>query len=203
MSGEILLVNPRRRRRKHKARRRRGHSARRHRRSARRHVARRRRHSFRVRRVRARRNPVALSVGGVMGTVKAGAVGAVGGLLNDLAFGYGKSYLPAVAQTGLPAAGVKILSAVAVGWLGNKVLKGKGRDLAVGAATVAIHDAAKAQLAQMAPSLPLGEYMDSYGNPSNPSLLGYNPGQVIDGTVSGDEDGVGEYILSDYNDDAF
>lgn len=187
MPGEILLVNPSRRRRKHKARRRRG--ARGHRRShrrVRRHSARRR--SYRVRRVRARRNPVALSVGGVLGNVKAGAIGAVGGIANDLAFGYIKGYLPAMAQTGIGASLAKLLSAVGVGWLGDKAMRGKGRDFAVGAATVVLHELGKSQLASMVPSLPLGEYM--FDNASSPSLLGYNPGQIVEG------EGVGEYILN-------
>lgn len=199
--NEILLVsgNPSHRRRKHKARRRRGARAhRRHHRSARSH-----RKSYRVRRVRARRNPVALSVGGVLGNVKAGAIGAVGGIANDIAFGYIKGYLPAMAQSGIGASVAKLLSAVGVGWLGDKAMRGKGRDFAVGAATVVLHELGKSQLASMVPSLPLGEYM--FDNPSNPSLLGYNPGQIVEGAD------VGEYIVGDveadevgeYNDDAF
>ncbi len=204
--SEILLVsgNPSRRR-KHKARKRRG--ARAHRRSRRtRHVARRRRGGARsIRRVRARRNPVSLSVGGALGTIKSGAMGAVGALANDLALGYGRSYLPAMLQTGYGLMAVKLGSAVLVGFAADKVLKGKGKDLAVGAATVALHDAFKAQLAQMAPNLPLGDYIDFAGNPSNPSLLGYNPGEIVEGAgMSGSEDEIGELMtLADYNDDTF
>lgn len=202
MSGEILLVsgNPSRRRKRKgsRARRRRGSTARRRRStSRRRHTARRK--SFRVRRVRARRNPVALSVGGVLGNVKAGAIGALGGLANDLAFGYVKGYLPAQVQSGFGASAVKLLTAVGIGWVGNKVMRGKGRDFAVGAATVVLHELGKQQLAQMMPTLPLGEYMDM--TPALPNLSGYNPGEIVDGVS--DDDGVGEYILSDYNDDTF
>jgi len=200
--SEILLVNPRKRR-KHKARKRRGARARRSRRT--RTVSRKRRSSFRVRRVRARRNPISLSVGGALGTIKSGAMGAVGALANDLAIGYGKSYLPAMLQTGYGLMAVKLGSAVLVGFAADKVLKGKGASLAVGAATVALHDAFKAQLAQMAPNLPLGDYIDFAGNPSNPSLLGYNPGEIVDGApMSGSEDEIGELMtLADYNDDTF
>lgn len=197
--SEILLVNPsRRRRKKHKARRRRG--ARAHRRTyrRRRHTA--RRSSFRVRRVRARRNPIALSAGGVLGNVKDGAIGAVGGVANDLAFGYVKPYLPAMLQTGFGAAAAKLLTAVGVGFVGNKVAAGRGKAFAVGATTVVLHEVAKAQLAQMAPNLPLGAYVDNGGSMS---LLGYDPGQIVSGgdELIGDSfaDNVGEYI-SDYDD---
>lgn len=195
--SEILLVNPsRRRRKKHKARRRRGARAHRSYRR-RRHTARRR--SFRVRRVRARRNPISLSVGGVLGNVKAGAVGAVGGLANDVLFGYAKPYLPAMLQTGYGALAAKLLSALAVGFIGNKVARGKGGAFAAGAATVVLHEAGKAQLAQMVPALPLGEYI-------SPSLLGYDPGMPVgdgDDLIAGNftdnigdnfTDNVGEYI---------
>lgn len=197
--SEILLVNPRRRkRRKSSARRRRRHSTR-ARRSVRRrrHTARRR--NFRVRRVRGfRRNPVSLSVGGILGNLKAGAMGAVGGVANDLVYGYAKGYLPAQLQSGLGRSGAKLLTAALLGWGANKVLKGKGRDLAVGATTVVLHELAKEQLAAMAPNLPLGEYMFDQ---SNASLLGYNPGEIIEGVTT---DELGEYMtvgeMGDYED---
>ena len=39
------------------------------------------------------------------------------------------------------------------------VLKGRGQELAVGAATVTIHDFVKLQLQQSMPGVPLGDYM--------------------------------------------
>lgn len=207
MSGEILLVNPRRRRKSKKSRARR-HTARRSRRVSRvraRRNPRARKRSFR--RIRARRNPVSLSVGGAMGTLKAGAFGAVGGILNDLVIGYGKSYLPAVLASGYGLMATKLASAVLVGYGSDKLMKGRGKDFAVGAATVVLHEAFKAQIASMAPTLPLGEYLDTFGNNSNQSLLGYNPGQIVDGVSDYEDTGdMGEYmtgVMGEYNDEAF
>lgn len=177
--AEILLVNPRRRRRK--ARKmsalqrkyfgKRLSSAapkrRRRRASARKKNPIHRRHSVRVTRRRYHKNPSfgGLSIGGVtrsfVPTVKAGAIGAVGALLNDVAYGYTKGYLPTMMTTGNAAIATRALYAVVTGMLGNMILRGKGRDLSVGAMTVVIHDAGKAVLSGMLPSLPLGEYLSS------------------------------------------
>lgn len=160
--SEILLVNPRRRR-KHKARR--ANPRKRRARRAVRHVARRanprRRHAVRVIRRRYRSNP---SFGGGLSgvtrsfvpTLKAGALGAVGALANDLAYGYTKGYLPAVLTTGNVAIATRAVYAVLSAMLlGSTVFKGKGRDLGVGAMTVVLHDAGKVVLAGMLPSAPL------------------------------------------------
>ena len=60
-----------------------------------------------------------------------------------------------------PSTNPDLLYAVGVGWLGGHVLKGQGQALAVGGATIAIHDFAKVELIAAMPSLPLG-YV-SYG----------------------------------------
>lgn len=175
MAQILLLGNPRKRR---KAKRK---SARR---SARRRTHSRKRSRIRV---RARRNPSGLRgiTSSVVPTIKDGAIGAVGGLLNDLAYGFGKGYLPIVMQSGMGRHATKILLAVVVGVAGNVVLRGKGKALAVGAATVAIHEALKEQLAVMVPSLPLGA-MDE-----QPGMLGYSAGEVVNGY---DSDTIGEYM---------
>lgn len=137
--NEILLVsNPSRRHKKSHAKHHRKHASR-----------------------RFHRNP-SFSLGGIFGrilpTLKDGALGAVGGIANDAAFGFGAPYLPEVLRTGLPRHGVKLLSAVLIGFAGGLVLKGKGNALAVGAATVTLHDALKEYLAVTFPTLPLGEF---------------------------------------------
>jgi len=164
---ELLLVNPRRRRRKSKtsSRRRvraRAKSPRRHRRRAVAKISRRRR-TVRLsnpRRRRYKRNPSFRGLaGGVVPTLKAGAIGAVGALGTDLAYGYASKWLPTSMQTGMAANAAKLVLAILVGAIGNKVLKGKGKDLAIGAVTVQLHDLAKAQLQAAMPSLPLGQYL--------------------------------------------
>lgn len=177
--AEVLLLNPRRRRRKNpKARKRRSsrrvalraNPKRRRRRSnpylinpRRRHRARRRNPYLINPRRRRRRNPSLRSIGGeVMPTLKAGFTGALGALGLDVALGYGAQYIPASLNSGLPLQAVKLLAAVLVGYVGNKVpgLKGHGKDLAVGAATVVIHDSLKSQVASMFPSIPLSGYFN-------------------------------------------
>jgi hypothetical protein len=168
MAG-LLLVNPKRRsRRKSKVsshHRRRVRAKVTHRRRKRRAVAvmsnPRRRHRARAHnpRRRYRRNPSFRGLaGGIVPTLKAGAIGAVGAIGVDLVVGYSAKYLPTSMQSGIALTAAKLLAAILVGSIGNKVLRGKGRELAVGAVTVQLHDLAKAQLMAAMPSLPLGQY---------------------------------------------
>lgn len=129
---------------------------------------RRRRHHARHRR---HRNPSLRGITGqVLPTVKAGAWGAAGALGLDVLWGLLVGNLPSVAAyltnpyVGFAA---KAFGAVAVGTLGGKVARGRGRDLAVGAMTVVTHDFLKTTLQGMAPtifgaggSLPLGAYLN-------------------------------------------
>jgi hypothetical protein len=209
--AELLLLNPRRRRKARKARSHRRVKRRRHvaraapvRRRRRRSVMRvrrnprRRRHYARVHRVhrnprrRYRRNPSFGSLtSGILPTFKAGAVGAVGGLLNNILYGYlgptQFNILPSVV-TGSPAivALYQALQAIGLGVVAKKVAPAYARDLAVGAMTVAIYGFAKTQLAAAMPSLPLsglGAYLTmapvvsdtSPGNYSTSSGGFYNP----------------------------
>ena len=179
MSEILLLSNPSRRRKsKHKAKRK--------------HVARRRKSARKSYRIRARSNPVSSVTGRIVPTIKDGFFGALGGLGNDLVYGYGKRFLPVPLQSGMGRHATKLLSAILVGMAGNYVLKGKGGALAVGAATVVLHEALKEQLATFAPTLPLGA-MDEM-----PGLLGYADNAM---PVEGADDlgeyvqaGVGEYV---------
>lgn len=201
--AEIILANPRRRKRRRNPRRRKmsalqrkyfgggrrkRHRNPRHRRALTVHnFSSHHRKAARYRRSR-RRNPSLRGVtGALMPTLKAGAVGAVGAIGLDLLWGYGASYLP-VSIAGSPIAqyGVKLLGALGVGILGGKVLRGRGRDLAVGATTVVLHDAFKAQLKASFPTLQLGEYL-TYA-----PTVGRMPraGRVLSTGLSG----VGEYL---------
>lgn len=176
MNEILLLSNPGKRRKKKKS-----HARRRTAKKASRKSYRRKSHRASRSRVSYRRNPSVRNVTGmVVPTVKAGFFGALGGLGNDLLYGYGKQYLPAMLQSGVGRHATKILTAVLVGVAGNFVLKGRGQALANGAATVAIHEALKEQLASFAPSLPLGAMDEA------PGLLGMDPGSPVEG--------VGEYM---------
>lgn len=185
--AEIMLVgNPSRRKRRKgrrrmsalqrkyfgggKKRRRRSRASaapRRRRRSRRALVAvnprRRRRAVYSVR--RRRRNPSFRgAIGGLrtglVPTLKAGAVGATGALGLDLLWGYGSRYLPAsIAGSAIAQYAAKLVGALLVGMIGNNIMRGRGRDLAVGATTVVLHDAFKAQLKASFPALQLGEYL--------------------------------------------
>jgi len=181
--SEILLVNPRRRgakkRRmsakqrkyfgKRKARRTRSRTvvAAAPRRRARAHVAvrrnpsRRRKLTATFRRRRRHHNPSFRgTLSGAVPMLKEGFVGAAGALGLDLLWGYGKQYLPtSIAGSPLAQYAVKLAGALAVGMIGNKILRGKGRAMAVGATTVVLHDALKAQIQSSFPSIQLGEYL--------------------------------------------
>lgn len=185
--NEILLVNPRRRRKGRKTRSRKRGRVRLKRSSARRRV--------RVRARRYKRNPSGggfslRSIGGqVLPTVKSGALGAVGALANDALLGFGGKYLPDMLRTGYARHATKIASAVVVGAVGNMVARGKGRDLAVGAATVAIHGLLREVVSTNFPGIALGDYED---------VGAYNPGQLVDESVGAYMPGmvgdVGEYV---------
>jgi hypothetical protein len=194
MAELLLVANPKRRRKARKnpkrRRARRNPSHHRRRRVARRnpmrrrhrarhnpvrHYRRRARHNpvFRHRR-RLRRNPsprLGSIKSAVMPTIKAGMVGAGGALALDAAWGFVSptvnSWLanyPSIANFAQLAA--KLGVAVGVGWAGGHLLRGKGRDLAVGGATVALHDFLKTQLQSMAPTL--------FGAGGTFALSGYN-----------------------------
>ena len=165
--NEILVLSNPRHKRKHSGKRR-SHA---------------RRHSY-------RRNPVmGLSLKSGIDQVKDGALGAVGGLANDAAYGYLKGYLPAALQDGYGRIGAKLGLAVIVGVLANKLMPGKGRAIAVGAATVVLHEAGKALINAQAPSIPLGAYEDN-------ALLGYDSASILQpGSSSGAmAGGVGAYM---------
>lgn len=222
--SEILLVNPRKRRRRkmsalqrkyfgggrrkrrakatsHRRRRRRSHAV-----TVHKNPRRRRALGYVVgkRRIRRRRlNPSFRSVGSsVMPLLKDGFVGATGAIGLDFLWSYGKQYLPAsIAGSAIAQYGVKLLGAIAVGIVGNKVLRGRGRALSVGAATVVLHDAMKAQIQASFPSVQLGEYLTyapavgtmrragrvlSTGMNGMGEYLSGIPSREIDGNYSGD-----------------
>jgi hypothetical protein len=132
-----------------------------------------RRHRARYRR---RSNPMSLGgfTNSLMPTMKAGAWGAGGALGLDALWGLITTNLPSLtAYLTNPYVTfiAKALAAAGVGTLGGHLVKGRGRDLAVGAMTTTIHDFLKSQLQSMMPTifapggtLSLGAYLSDYNN---------------------------------------
>jgi hypothetical protein len=129
-------------------------------------------HKRRRHHVRHRRNP---SGGSMFSTLKnmlvEGAVGAAGAVANDVAFGYAKKFLPESLQSGIARTGVKLGFAALTGMLVGKIFAGKGKAVAVGAATVTIHEFLAAQVNANLPSVPMGAYEDN--------LLGYDSAETM------------------------
>ena len=134
-------------------------------------IRRRKLNPMRRHRYRRHRNP-SMSMGGIKGsimpTVKEGFTGAIGALGLDVLWGFaaGNATIGAYVSNQYVGFAAKLLGAVLVGAVGGKVMRGKGRELAVGAATVAEHDFLKSLLQTMAPSIfgaggsvPLGAYL--------------------------------------------
>lgn len=198
--AEILLVNPRRRRRKLSAKQRKYFGKRRKRRARAAAPRRRRRRSNPIagnprrrrrrrnpsfrRRSRRRRNPSLRGiVNQIQPAVKAGLVGAAGGLGLSVALGYLQEKLPAQLQSGYGLTAVKVLGAILVGVLGNQILRGKGNQLATGAMTVVAYDEVKKLMAAQFPGVPLGEYI------SFAPVVGYESPLGTEGMS-----GMGEYM---------
>lgn len=104
----------------------------------------------------------------IVRTGQVAAFGAVGALGLDVLYGKTAQYLPA-ALTGneYGALATKAVGAVLLGMIGNKVLPGRGSQLATGAMTVIFHEAAKKALATNFPALGLSEYL-AYAPESGP-----------------------------------
>lgn len=137
-------------------------------------------------------------------TVKEGAVGAVGAIGMDLAWGYGSAYLPDFLKAGYAKYLSKGLLSVLVGMLGGRVLKGQANVLAVGGMTVALHDALKEALMGAVPALPLSEYLayspgsgqivGTYGDQGLGALPDLSSGMNSLGFNSFETDTLGEYL---------
>jgi hypothetical protein len=170
MAELMLVANPKRRRkRKHARRRSNPHRRRAHRRHNPHRRHRRRNPHMRVRRYRRHRNP-SFSMGGIKGMIKPvlkeGFIGAAGAIGLDAVWGYVNPKLPAtIASSPYLQFAVKCLVAIGVGTLGGKLLRGRGRDLAVGGVTVAAHDMLKNVLQTSLPTV--------FGSGGSLALSGY------------------------------
>jgi hypothetical protein len=200
--SQLLLINPRRKRRHSKRRARARNPKRRHvarsvtrrtyRRRARAVNPRRRRHHvarFRnpVRRRRvSRRGGRGFSVKGLTSSIMPAAVGAVGAVGLDVAYGYLGGFLPAsVSGNVYLSAAVKLAGAYGLGVLAGKVMgQEKGRAVTLGAMTVVSYGIIKSLVAQFAPNVPgLHGYPDGFQGMGAymPNLSGYNPAPLLKG----------------------
>lgn len=168
--AQLMLVNPRKRRRRT---------------SKKKTVARRRptrRISTRpARKTRRRRNPIKTrGLSGVVNQIMPAATAAVGALGLDLIWGYAP--IPESLKTGNMRFVVKAAGAIGLGMLAGMVVKKSTADqLATGALTVVLHNAMRDGMANFAPNIQLGEYMNNdetlgyWGAGYNPGMSEYLP----------------------------
>jgi len=215
--AELMLVNPRRRRRVTRARR--------NPRKARRHMTalqrkyfgpRRKKRTTRRRRTETlavnprrtrrrthrrmthlRRNPRrSLGMGSMKGfinsTLVPASVGALGALGTDIVIGYVAPYLPASLNSGIALSLVKIAGAVGVGYAAGMFMGRKyGEEAMAGAITVQLFDIVKGYMQGAMPSLPISGYNMGWVSPA--PQMGYYAGtdNAYNGITS---PGVGMYI---------
>lgn len=97
-------------------------------------------------------------MGGLKGMIKPvlkeGFIQAGGALALDAVWGYVNPKLPAtLSSSPYLQFAVKCLTAIGVGFIGGKVLKGRAQDLAIGGVTVAAHDMLKSVLQSSMPAV--------------------------------------------------
>lgn len=170
---QLLLINPRRRKRRKnpsRARRRARRAAggfrirRRRVRNPRSHKRRRHRNPRMRHHRRRHRNPI--SMGGIKGVLIPAAIGAAGGLALDVAWNYLSPYVPA-SITGSPymVAAAKIAAAFGIGLVARKFLgTAKGNAVMAGAVTIQVYSLAAFALAGKVPGLSgFGAYLPGSG----------------------------------------
>src|SRR5271155_1462826 len=173
---EIAVMNPRRSRRKKRRsnpsmkRNKKGRFVKRssNPRKKRRHTTRasnprkhrRRRNPRRHRAHRRHRNPRFLAglQGGLVGTLKEGAIGGAGALVKAVILGFGLPYLPTTFTTRYALDAVRIVAAAGLEMAGKKFGGRMGESAGKGAVAVAMYLLFRDVLVSMAPTLPLGDY---------------------------------------------
>lgn len=178
--AEMLLVNPRRRRRKTATRKRRSPTKRRT-------VAKRRRNPARRVRRRSygrRSNPsLSLNARSIKGVTMNALPGAAGALALDVALGY--LPIPDQFRTGLAGYAVKIGAALGLGILAKNVVRpATAVRMTEGALTVMFHGVLKSLTQQYAPGVQMAAYEDGMGYYG----AGWNPSYDADG------DGMSAYL---------
>ena len=88
---------------------------------------------------------------------------AAGALAVDVAFGYAGSFIPAQFTTGALRHVTKAVGAIALSAVAANFIKGStANEMAKGALTVVLHDAAKELMAASMPGIPLGFFSSGY-----------------------------------------
>lgn len=206
MAGEMLLVNPRKRKRRRKGGAKRSTRTRRNpstRRRKRRSPARRRRSYAKrnpSRRRRSRAKPVTQDFVNSM-LIPAGG-GALGALGVDVVWGY--LPVPDEIKTGPFSPFAKMAAAVGVGWgISQFTSKRTGRMVIAGAVTVSLYNLFKNWTQQMLPGVPLGDAETMGYTQAGQFLPDENMGAYLPGwepqpemTEEGSE--MGEYISAMY-----
>lgn len=203
---ELMLINPRKRRRKRKmtAKQARYFGKRRKRRARSRSASpltgvamnprRRRRRTFTAAR-RYRRNPIKFSPAAFMkNTLMPSAIGAGGALGLDVVMGF--LPLPAAMKTGPMRPVIKLVGAIGIGMLAGMVANRRtAEQITAGAVTVVLYDTLKGFMQKAMPNIPLGE--NDY-----PALEYMSPAMTVDGMSQNDDmsayvpeyETVGEYV---------
>ena len=123
--------------------------------------------------------------------------GAGGAIINDIALGYTRGYLPASFQSGLGQDALRLAQALGLGWAAQKFIKGRrGEAIAAGMLVVATYQLAKDLLVQTVGSgtFPvLGDYEEVVlsNNPAGGGMMdGYIHGYLPDGS----REAMGSYL---------
>lgn len=155
--------------------------------AARKRAVSRRRAPVRRRRRSARRGNPSLTVRGIGSQLMDAGTGALGALGLDVVQGY--LPIPAQWKGGIVGTGVKALLAIGMGVVASniKVIRGATANKMVnGALIVVLHDELKKQVANFAPGLQMGEYLDDG--------LGYAGSGLTAGYMGEDYAGMGTYL---------
>lgn len=208
--SELLLVNPRHKKRRKAAKSRRHvrHVAKRAKRRSRRRAVgytigsspvrrrklnpRRRRHHVARRRHRYARNP-RFSIGSLKTMVMPAITGAVGAVVLDIGLTYVP--LPASLQTGWGKTAVQAAGAVALGMLASKFLgRSKGAAVGLGALTIVSYGVVKNLAHQFLPSVPglSGDYADMGVGAYMPNMGWVNPAATLGAYMSSGGGGLSE-----------
>ncbi len=134
------------------------------------------------------------SVGGIVSQLKAGGIGAIGGILNALVIGFIGPKLPSSINTGYPLHAARIATALGIGIAGKKFAGRMGEQMGEGAMVVAMYLLLKDVASTTVPSLPLGDYQEiTLANPGS-VLSSYLEGPRSAGHTMVGDPGVGSYL---------
>lgn len=164
----------------------------------------------RRRRVTKRRGNPAFNMRSIQNQLMDAGTGAVGALGLDVIQGY--LPIPANLKTGLVGTGVKALLAIGMGVVASnvKIVRGATANKMVnGALTVVLHDEFKKQVANFAPGIQMGAYIDDdglgyYGSGYPAGVMGDEYGgmgtylpEISSMDMGMEQDGLGEYMQPD------